>query len=71
MNVSAAKAPFKFDMITDMMLNLGKASGCAHKMAFDKSTSKKPNHLSQPLRHFVACQYKEWQQHHSHIASNA
>jgi len=42
MNVSAAKAPFKFEKITDMMLNLGKAIGCVHEMAFDKSTNNKP-----------------------------
>jgi len=42
MNVSAAKAPFKFEMITDMILNLGKVISCVHEMAFDKSTNNKP-----------------------------
>jgi len=40
MNVSAAKAPFKYETITEMMLHVGKKLGCAEAMAFDKPTSK-------------------------------
>ncbi len=40
MDVSVAKAPFKFEMITDNMLDLGKAIGCAHEMALAKAQTK-------------------------------
>jgi len=39
MNVSAAKAPFKYETITEMMFNLGVKLSCARVMALDKSTS--------------------------------
>jgi len=38
MNVSAAKAPFQYETITEMMFNLGVELKCAHDMAADKST---------------------------------
>jgi len=39
MNVSATKAPFQYETITEMMFNLGvELKWCAHDMAADMST---------------------------------